>query len=264
MLESGVFMPSYIGHSVCGIELLKRLNVTDEERIKFIIGNLVPDIKQVDIDYELDEFINKKNIQRSKRITHFRKKTNKILEYPHCGLFLRKYEDLVKRNIETLAYFFHLYTDYYYFKYFLPSTITFLDKDLNELDYIDDLEYVKINKNNEIIKARIFFSKLSGMGLYHEYVSSNKYFVKKFNLNLDISHLKDYLKNHEFNCYVEEINTTKIYDIFAKIERVGNKIKNNDTKLLIFDEDKLDDFVCEVVDTFIDKYKYLLTNYMKN
>ena len=66
-------MPSYIGHITTAKLLLARLNISHEDQIKFIIGNIVPDIKQVDIDYTLDEFVNKKNIQKSKRVTHFRK-----------------------------------------------------------------------------------------------------------------------------------------------------------------------------------------------
>ena len=131
-------MPSYIGHTACAYELLKHLNINENEKIRFIIGNLIPDIKQVDIDYTLDEFINKRRIQKSKRVTHFRKETNFILEYPHCRIFLEKYEKEVKEHIETMAYFFHLYTDYYYFKYFLPDIITFLDDNCEEIEERDN------------------------------------------------------------------------------------------------------------------------------
>ena len=92
-------MPSYIGHTACAKELMSRLKLTSDERMRFIIGNMIPDIKQVDIDYSLDEFINKRNIQRSKRITHFRRKTNKILEFPNCDVFLEKYEKEIKKHI---------------------------------------------------------------------------------------------------------------------------------------------------------------------
>ena len=81
-------MPSYIGHTACAKELISRLKLNEEDKMKFIIGNMIPDIKQVDIDYSLNEFINKRNIQRSKRVTHFRRKTNKILEFPNCDVFL--------------------------------------------------------------------------------------------------------------------------------------------------------------------------------
>ena len=126
-------MPSYIGHTACALELMSRLKFNKIEQTKFIIGNMIPDIKQVDIDYSLDEFINKRNIQRSKRITHFRRQTNKILEFPNCDVFLNKYEKEIKKHIETLAYFFHLCTDYYYFRVFLPNEITFLDSNFNIL-----------------------------------------------------------------------------------------------------------------------------------
>ena len=252
-------MPSYIGHSVCAKELLKKLKLSDVNKTKFMIGNLIPDIKQVDIDYTLDEFVNKKNIQRSKRITHFRKETDFILEYPHCRLFLEKYEKEVKRHIETLAYFFHLYTDYYYFKFYLPSVITFLDYDCVPTDVRNGFYFVKINKNDQVVKAKAFFSKLSKKSLYKEYARSNSYLIKKFNLDLDTDYYREYIAKKGFNCYVEEVNLNKIYDVFDRIDKVYDRMKEEE--LFIFEENKLDSFVKEVVKTFMKEYGYLLTKY---
>ena len=253
-------MPSYIGHTACAYELLKRLNISDEDKTKFIIGNMLPDIKQVDIDYTLDEFINKRRIQRSKRLTHFRKNTNFILEYPHCRIFLEKYEKEVKEHIETMAYFFHLYTDYAYFKYFLPYIITFLDDNYNEVDEKDNFYYVMINKSHEIIKARSFFSKLSDRSLYKEYTRSNSYLIRRYNINLNTKYMKDYLKRNGYNTYVEEIDLSKAYDIFNRIDKVYDRI--NDDELEIFTEDMLDAFVSKVTDSFIEEYSDLLKKYM--
>ena len=144
-------MPSYIGHTACAIKLMDQLKLNDDQKKKFIIGNMIPDIKQVDIDYSLNEFDNKRNIQRAKRKTHFRRKTNKILEFPNCDVFLEKYEKEIKKHIETLAYFFHLCTDYYYFRFFLPKVITFLDKNYAKVTEKDNFYYVKINKIGTII-----------------------------------------------------------------------------------------------------------------
>ena len=252
-------MPSYIGHITCAHELIKKLKLNEEDKTKFIIGTLLPDIKQVDIDLNIDEFINKNRIQKSKRITHFRKNTNFILEYPHCRLFLEKYEKETKEHIETLAYFFHLYTDYYYFKYFLPTVISFYTKDLEEIEEKDNLYYVKINKNNKLLKARTFFSKLNEQSLYKEYYRSNYYLINKYNLKIDIEHLREYLKNNNFNCYVEEINMNKIQDVFNKIDRINKYQKQEE--LLIFEEKKLDKFVKDVVSSFCEKYNYILDNF---
>ena len=253
-------MPSYIGHTACGLELLKQLNLSKEDKTKFIIGNLVPDIKQVDIDYTLDEFINKRNIQRKKRITHFRKQTNKILEYPHCRIFLEKYEEEVKKHIETMAYFFHLYTDYCYFKYFLPEMISFYDSDYHEVDERDNFYYVKIHKSDEFLKASIFFSKVRKEGLYKEYARSNYYLIKKYNIQLDTVQLREYLDKNSFCCYVDEIDLSKIEDVFQRIDKVYNN-RIIDTTLLVFEEKKLNSFIKKVVKDFIKEYGYLLTKY---
>ena len=253
-------MPSYIGHTACALELMSRLKFNKIEQTKFIIGNMIPDIKQVDIDYSLDEFINKRNIQRSKRITHFRRQTNKILEFPNCDVFLNKYEKEIKKHIETLAYFFHLCTDYYYFRVFLPKEITFLGKDLEVVTEKDNFYYVKINKSSKIVKAKSFFSKLSKKGIYKEYTRSNSYLIKKHKIKIDTDYLKEYIKKNGFESYVEEIDTTKIYDIFDRIDKAYERVTNEE--MLVFDAKELDSFVTEVVDVFIKEYKYLLKKYI--
>ncbi len=254
-------MPSYIGHTACAKELISRLKLTNEDKTKFIIGNMIPDIKQVDIDYSLDEFINKKNIQKSKRITHFRRKTNKILEFPNCDVFLEKYEKEIKKHIETLAYFFHLCTDYYYFRIFLPKQITFLDSNFNPVTERDNFYYVKIKKSERIIKARSFFSKISKKSLYKEYSRSDSYLVKKHKINLDVDKLRKYIDKNGFNCYVEEMDLSKINDIFSRLEKIYERLNNDE--MLVFEKKELDIFVKDVVDIFIDNYGYLFKKYLK-
>lgn len=252
-------MPSYIGHVACANELAKKLKLSEDEKMRFLIGNLIPDIKQVDIDYSLDEFINKKNIQRSKRVTHFRRKTNKILEFPNCDVFLEKYEREIKKHIETLAYFFHLCTDYYYFRIYLPKVITFMDSSFNVVTERDNFYYVRIKKNDEIVKAKSFFSKLSPRSLYKEYSRSDSYLIKRFKIDLNVDKLRAYVERHDYNCYVEEIDLTKIYDVFNRLDKIYDRL--NDDKMLVFEESGLDHFVKDVVNTFIDNYGYLLDKY---
>ena len=239
---------------------MDQLKLTSEQKKKFIIGNMIPDIKQVDIDYSLDEYTNKKNIQRSKRITHFRRKTNKILEFPNCDVFLEKYEKEIKKHIETLAYFFHLCTDYYYFRFFLPKVITFLDKNYAKVTEKDNFYYVKINKTGKIIKARSFFSKLSKKGLYKEYGRSNWYFIKKYKIDLDVKSLRNYILKKGFNAHVEELDISKVYDVFNRLEKVYSRLKMEN--LEIFEEKQLDELVDDVVRIFMEKYGYLLKKYM--
>ena len=252
-------MPSYIGHTACAIKLMDHLKLNDEQKMKFIIGNMIPDIKQVDIDYSLDEFINKRNIQRSKRITHFRRQTNKILEFPNCDVFLNKYENEIKKHIETLAYFFHLCTDYYYFRIYLPKVITFMDSSFNVVTERDNFYYVKIKKNDEIVKAKSFFSKLSPRSLYKEYSRSDSYLIKRFKIDLNVDKLRAYVERHGYNCYVEEIDLTKIYDVFNRLDKIYDRLNND--KMLVFEESGLDHFVKEVINIFIDNYGYLLDKY---
>ena len=254
-------MPSDIGHTACAKELISRLKLNEEDKMKFIIGNMIPDIKQVDIDYSLNEFINKSNIQRSKRVTHFRRKTNKILEFPNCDVFLDKYEKEIKKHIETLAYFFHLCTDFYYFKVFLPKEITFMDTSFNKVTETDNFYYVKIRKSDRVVKAKSFFSKLSKKSLYKEYSRSDSYLIKRFKIDLNVDKLRAYIERNDFDCHVEEIDLSKINDIFNRLDKIYSRLSNE--KMIIFEERALDSFVKEVVDVFIDNYGYLLKKYMR-
>ena len=83
--------------------------------------------------------------------------------------------------------------------------------------------------------------------------------IKKFNLDLDTDYYREYIAKKGFNCYVEEVNLNKIYDVFDRIDKVYDRMKEEE--LFIFEENKLDSFVKEVVKTFMKEYGYLLTKY---
>lgn len=125
-------MPSFAIHSVCGNELLKKINITPEQKYEFIIGNVLPDVSRVKNFNDLDDNEKRREIQSRKKKTHFRKKNDEVIEYSDCEMFLNKYEEIIKQNVNALAYFFHLYTDYYFYKVFLNKVITFYDEDMNE------------------------------------------------------------------------------------------------------------------------------------
>ena len=72
--------------------------------------------------------------------------------------------------------------------------------------------------------------------------------------------MKDYLKRNGYNTYVEEIKLNKIYDVFARIDKVYDRI--SDDELQIFTEEMLDAFVDKVVSSFIEEYGDLIKKYL--
>ena len=72
--------------------------------------------------------------------------------------------------------------------------------------------------------------------------------------------MEKYIERNGFNCYVEEIDISKIYDVFNRIEKIYDRLNNEE--MLIFEQKELDIFVKDVVDVFIREYGYLLKKYM--
>ena len=48
-------MPSFAIHNICGLELLNKFNVSEFDRYRFIIGNVLPDVSRIRKYNELDD-----------------------------------------------------------------------------------------------------------------------------------------------------------------------------------------------------------------
>ena len=88
-------MPSFAIHTVCGIELLKKLKVDDNSKRDFIIGNILPDVSRVRDYKNKDDLDKRKSIQDRKMITHFRVDDDIVLQYPDLNKFLRNMKILL-------------------------------------------------------------------------------------------------------------------------------------------------------------------------
>lgn len=257
-------MPSFAVHTICGDKLLKELSVSEEDRIKFLIGNILPDTKTIDIPDDIDEVSRRSKIQSMKMKTHFRTDKNAILQYPDLEYFLSKYEEQVKNDINALAYFFHLYTDTYYFTRFLPSFVTFLDKDGNKATIRKDIENVHIKKTDEYMTDASFWSKYNERGIYQEYSRSNKFLLERYPFSFDIERLKEYLIDHPYKVNIEEINPDKALEGVEQLEMVIiNSMSNTNNNLYIFTNEEMAELVEKVVSSFIKEYGYLLQSYQK-
>ena len=248
-------MPSFIVHSIAGREIAKILNLTGKKRDYFFIANLLPDTNQVEKRDDLSDKDLRILIQKEKKITHFRTTTDGILSYPDIDYFLSKYKDKVKNDIVVLGYFFHLYTDYYYFHDFLPKLLTFLDKDGNEIYKKDDNDIIKINKTGKLIKKDDFWSKRNSIGIYSDYSRLNTYLIKKYNFPYDYNKCKSIIDSGEFSVPIAEINPSKIGDVLKELDNFYTEaLNNNIEEFKIFNKEDIDNLISDVSNTFLEKY----------
>ena len=252
-------MPSFIVHSIAGEKIMEYLKLNGEAKNKFFIANLLPDAVKLDIKSGVSDRNLKKEIQINKKNTHFKVNNESVLAYPDVDYFLCQYHNLVEKDIVALGYFFHLYTDYYYFSFFLPKYITFLDANLNEIDKKSYNIYNKIDKTGLILKKQWFWNSDNLDGIYAEYNRINQYLIKKYNFSFDANMYIDYLKKNNF---VNMISETDIKDISNLLYELNGyyqtSLNNRIEKLKIFLESDIDNFICEVTDSFLKKYKYFI------
>lgn len=251
-------MPSFIVHSVAGEELCKRLDFNKNKLNKFFVANLLPDTVQLERNPEWSSEELRKAIQKEKHVSHFRTDFESLLSYPDLKYFLNEYEELVKNDVIAFGYFFHLYTDYYYFSKFLPKIITFLCEDqITEALIKLDNKYNKINKTGTIMLKQDFWNKKNDDGIYGEYNRLNKYLIDKYNFKFNIDLYKKIL-NNKFKLSIKEIKIDGIGDLLEELNSFYDKSINSDKEdFKIFTEVDIDNLIKDIVDSFIDEYSYL-------
>lgn len=255
-------MPSFAIHAICGNELIKNFNISDNAKKNFFIGNIIPDVSRVPSFKEKDYSSRRKSIQDRKNITHFRTNKNNVLSYPDLDRFLEKYSGSVRSSITSFAYFFHLYTDYYYFKKFLPGLLTFYDNNMNVVTNSDNVYYVKINRTGEVVKFKDLFNKDYENGIYRDYSISNNYLMKKYKLDMDYDELFDYIDQHGFNIEIEETKSIFAYYAVLKMKKYLKDEIVEDTSLKIFCFDDLDKLIDSIINSFIKEYGYIVSSYI--
>lgn len=254
-------MPSFAIHTICGNELLKDLNISENERKSFIIGNIIPDVSRVPGFRFKDNIEKRKSVQDRKKTTHFRTNDSVVLAYPDLDLFLKKYSGVVRSNISCFGYFFHLYTDYYYFKKFLPKILTFYDKDMKKANNKEEVYYVKINKTGEIVKYKKLFSKETEEGIYRDYSISNQYLINKYGLDIDYNDLFEFIDQVGFSIEIEETKSIYAYYAVLKMKKYLKDEKIKDTKLNVFTSEDLDTLIEKIIKSFKKNYGYLMSSF---
>lgn len=209
-------MASSMIHIAVTSEINKTIN---KNRKDLLIGTISPDLGQI--------------LGISKDITHFQKEK----DIPDLQKFLDKYKDNLDDDF-VLGYYIHLYTDYIWFKYFMPNFL----KD----GYIYKLDGTKIKLENSE-EENYYYKKY----IYNDYTNLNITLIDKYDLKLDIF----YEELPKFNNIIKEIPMSKIDVIVNKAGVIIENTKVN--KAYVFDMDIIDKFVEECKVKIIDDLKKL-------
>ena len=208
-------MASSIIHMAVAKEINDYLN---RDYKSILIGSIAPDISK-----QINESINK---------SHFIKYEKDI---PELNDFLALYKNDLEDDF-VLGYFIHLYTDYLWFKYFLPNFI-------NENEsYIYD-----INTKNKIKVSRDEMLKL----IYNDYTNINVDVIDKYNLDLSIF----YETLPSFKNIIKEIPMDKLKVIIDKAGIIIENSKKN--KPYIFDIDEIERFINFSSNTILNDLKLM-------
>ena len=203
-------MASSMIHIAVANELNKTLN---KDNKKLLIGSIAPDIAKL--------------IGRTKIVSHFQDKDDDL---PNLNKFLSKYKSDLSDDF-VLGYYIHIFTDYLWFKYFVPDFYE------NGIIYKLDgtIENISVDR-----KINYF---------YNDYTNLNINLIDEYNLDLsifyeDIPKLKDIIK---------EIPMNKIYVI---IDQAGIILENTkESKSYIFDMNLVNKFIKTSVDYILSNLK---------
>lgn len=190
--------------SIIHIAVANEINeVLKKDESRLLIGSIAPDIS--------------KHIGETKVKSHFQDRNDSI---PNLNKFLLKYGDKLDDPF-ILGYYIHIYTDYLWFKYFIPEVF---DKDNSIIKKLNG-EEVKCNGN------------MKKQYIYNDYTNLNRQVIDEYNLNFKIF----YNEIPVFENGIEEIPMDKIDLLLDKIGFIV--ASSNENKNFIFDMTNIRKFI---------------------
>jgi len=208
-------MASTLIHLTVANELNKKLG---KDKAKFLIGSIAPDLSKL--------------VGENKIRSHFL--VNDYDSIPDLDKFLNKYNYFLNDDF-VLGYYVHLYTDYLWFKIFLPNI------------YNEDKHLIK-KLNGDVVKCN---GNMLSMYIYNDYTNMNSVLIDKYNLDLSLF----YMPLPEFRCLIDEIPMDQLKLILDKTVSIINDVKNR--KEYTFDEEMMDSFIKFSVDIIENNLKDL-------
>lgn len=204
-------MASAIIHMAVASEINKTLKRLDN---KLLIGTIAPDIS--------------KFIGRTKLESHFLESVDN--DIPNLEKFLLKYKDKLTDDF-VMGYYIHLFTDYLWFKYFVPNF--YQDNMVTKLD-------------GTVVECK---GKMLDLYIYNDYTNLGMRLLDEYNLNLKIF----YNDIPELENIIEEIPMDKINII---VNQVANIIeKSREYKEFIFNIENIKSFIKLSTELILSKIK---------
>ena len=191
---------SLIHVAVCN-ELNKKLG---RDSAKILIGTIAPDISKL--------------VGESKYYSHFLDDEDGSI--PNLTRFLNRYIKYLDDDF-VLGYYIHLYTDYLWFKHFIPEIYN------EEKNLIKKLDGTIVNCHGHMAE----------MYIYNDYTNLNKEIVEQY--KLDLSFL--YNDIPEFKEIIKEAHMNDLDKIINKAREIYEESKVH--KDYVFDMDNINSFI---------------------
>ncbi|MBR4830696.1 MAG: hypothetical protein IKZ96_02905 [Bacilli bacterium] len=193
-------MASTIIHMAVANEINKELKRNND---LILLGGIAPDLGKI--------------ANGSKKESHFQDANDDI---PNIDKFLNKYKDNMNDDF-VLGYFIHLYTDYLWFKYFIPNLFD------EEKELITKLDGTKVKCNENMFTLYV----------YNDYTNLNSKLLDEYNMDLSIF----YNDLPEINNIITEIPMNKLNLLIDETSYIIEYSKEK--KEYLFDIDDIKTFV---------------------
>ena len=202
--------------SIIHIAVANEINKTIKRNpSSLLIGTIAPDIS--------------KHIGKTKKESHFLDFGGDI---PNLDRFLEKYKKNLNNDF-VLGYYIHLYTDYLWFKYFIPEIV---DKNL-----ITKLDGTVVPCSGEMMSLYI----------YNDYTNLNIQLLDEYNMDLKIF----YNPIPKFEPIIEEIPMDKIHIIVDAAGKIIEETKVH--KDMVFNVDNIKQFISTSVELILSELEKL-------
>lgn len=262
-------MPSYVVHYTVSELLLDRISksyrISDYQKNYFRCGNLIVDslkgdynvdscVKEEDRDSVASELFWKK--QEEKNVTHFREDGDYVFRIPDMDKFIKKYDDLLKKDFSVLGYLFHLYTDRVYFTELMNKTVMFLDGNLERTYRESESVYVEVIRTGKRYFVDSFWAGSDGDTIYDEYTRLCKYVIETFHIHFDKKELKKFAKENFVVSKVEEVDYRKIGEVLDAVDGYIQESYEWDSEFRMFLKNDIEEFIHGIVERFIEEYGF--------
>ena len=204
-------MASTIIHMAVANELNKKLG---RDNNLILLGGIAPDLGKI--------------ADGSKLKAHFQDADDDI---PNIKRFLNKYSSKMNDDF-VMGYFIHLYTDYLWFKYFIPELFN------SDKEIITKIDGTKVKCNEKIFTLYV----------YNDYTNLNTRVLDEYNMDLSIL----YNELPKINNIIEEIPLNKLNLLINETSYIIENSKEK--KEYVFDIEDIKTFITTTVDL---TYAYL-------